>query len=96
MLRVYNSITSSKEIFICKNNTINWYSCGPTVYDDAHLGHGSTYMAFDIIRRILQDYLHYDVIYHLLHFQSHSGIICNNAPSIQIPILETVHSDRAY
>ncbi|XP_053168592.1 probable cysteine--tRNA ligase, mitochondrial isoform X3 [Hemicordylus capensis] len=30
-----------------------WYSCGPTVYDHAHLGHACSYVRFDIIRRIM-------------------------------------------
>lgn len=30
-----------------------WYSCGPTVYDDAHLGHARAYVCFDIMRRII-------------------------------------------
>ena len=34
-------------------HTLTWYSCGPTVYDDAHLGHARTYVCTDIIRRIL-------------------------------------------
>ncbi|ELW47473.1 putative cysteinyl-tRNA synthetase, mitochondrial [Tupaia chinensis] len=29
------------------------YSCGPTVYDHAHLGHACSYVRFDIIRRVL-------------------------------------------
>ncbi|CDF34674.1 unnamed protein product [Chondrus crispus] len=32
---------------------LKWYSCGPTVYDDAHLGHARTYVSFDIIRRVI-------------------------------------------
>ena len=35
---------------------LQWYSCGPTVYDDAHLGHARTYVCTDVIRRVLQDY----------------------------------------
>ena len=27
--------------------------CGPTVYDSAHIGHASSYVRFDIIRRIM-------------------------------------------
>ncbi|RKP18262.1 hypothetical protein ROZALSC1DRAFT_30023, partial [Rozella allomycis CSF55] len=30
------------------------YQCGPTVYDDAHIGHARNYITFDIIRRILE------------------------------------------
>ncbi|XP_030057405.1 putative cysteine--tRNA ligase, mitochondrial isoform X2 [Microcaecilia unicolor] len=38
------------------------YSCGPTVYDHAHLGHACSYIRFDIIRRILTKVFGYDVI----------------------------------
>ncbi|CBK24811.2 uncharacterized protein [Blastocystis hominis] len=38
-----------------------WYSCGPTVYDVAHMGHARTYLSQDIIMRILRDYFNYDV-----------------------------------
>eukprot|EP00562_Extubocellulus_spinifer_P010820 CAMPEP_0178496010 /NCGR_PEP_ID=MMETSP0696-20121128/13876_1 /TAXON_ID=265572 /ORGANISM="Extubocellulus spinifer, Strain CCMP396" /LENGTH=783 /DNA_ID=CAMNT_0020124239 /DNA_START=27 /DNA_END=2378 /DNA_ORIENTATION=+ len=30
---------------------LGWYTCGPTVYDAAHLGHARTYVTLDIIRR---------------------------------------------
>ncbi|XP_043928592.1 probable cysteine--tRNA ligase, mitochondrial isoform X2 [Protopterus annectens] len=38
------------------------YSCGPTVYDHAHLGHACSYVRFDIIRRILSNAFGTDVI----------------------------------
>jgi len=38
-----------------------WYACGPTVYDDAHLGHARNYVSTDIIRRIMRDYFKFDV-----------------------------------
>jgi cysteinyl-tRNA synthetase len=28
-----------------------WYACGPTVYDDAHIGHARTYVTLDMLRR---------------------------------------------
>jgi cysteinyl-tRNA synthetase len=31
------------------------------VYDSSHLGHARTYVAFDVIRRILSDYFGYDI-----------------------------------
>ena len=34
-------------------STYNWYTCGPTVYDFAHIGHARTYVCCDVIRRIL-------------------------------------------
>lgn len=30
-----------------------WYTCGPTVYDSAHLGHARTYVCMDILHRLI-------------------------------------------
>ncbi|RVX69394.1 hypothetical protein B0A52_06990 [Exophiala mesophila] len=61
-LKVYNSLTKSKVPFVpLVPETISWYSCGPTVYDDAHLGHARNYVTTDIIRRILRDYFGFKV-----------------------------------
>lgn len=43
-LRVHNSLTSSKVPFLpSRDRFIGWYTCGPTVYDSAHLGHARCY-----------------------------------------------------
>lgn len=63
-LRIWNSLTRSKTPFIpldWKNGRVTWYACGPTVYDDAHLGHARNYVSTDIIRRIMKDYFKFDV-----------------------------------
>ncbi|MCJ1310405.1 hypothetical protein MMC25_004069 [Agyrium rufum] len=63
-IKIENSLTRSKTLFIpidWKNRTVSWYACGPTVYDDAHLGHARNYVTTDIIRRILKDYFKYNV-----------------------------------
>ena len=63
-LKIYNSLTRSKTPFIpldWKNKSVGWYVCGPTVYDDAHLGHARNYVSTDIIRRILRDFFRYKV-----------------------------------
>ncbi|XP_062982210.1 probable cysteine--tRNA ligase, mitochondrial isoform X2 [Elgaria multicarinata webbii] len=53
-IQTYNSLSRSKEPLILKNaDVVTWYSCGPTVYDHAHLGHACSYVRFDIIRRII-------------------------------------------
>ena len=38
-LHLYNSLTRRKEPFIPAKDVVTWYSCGPTVYDDSHMGH---------------------------------------------------------
>lgn len=61
-LHVYNSLTRSKVPFVpIEGNKVSWYACGPTVYDDAHLGHARNYVSTDIIRRIMRDYFNFDV-----------------------------------
>lgn len=42
---------------------ITWYSCGPTVYDAAHLGHARTYVGQDVIRRVLEGYCGREVFF---------------------------------
>lgn len=60
---VYNPITKCKVPLILKTeNVLKWYMCGPTVYDSAHIGHATTYIRSDIIRRILSDYFNIDVL----------------------------------
>lgn len=63
-LKLYNSLTRQKEVFIPqKGRHVLWYSCGPTVYDASHMGHARSYISFDILRRVLQDYFKYEVFY---------------------------------
>jgi len=54
-LCVYNSLTRQKEEFKpIHEGFVGIYVCGPTVYDDAHVGHGKTYVNFDVIVRYLR------------------------------------------
>ncbi|KAL7422245.1 cysteinyl-tRNA synthetase [Cryptotrichosporon argae] len=62
VLRVYNSLTRSKDVFVpTQGRRVDWYNCGPTVYDASHMGHARNYLTQDIVRRILRDYFGYDV-----------------------------------
>lgn len=61
-IKLFNSLTKTTEPFQTDGNIIKWYSCGPTVYDTAHLGHARTFLTFDIIRRIFEHY-GYQVFY---------------------------------
>eukprot|EP01088_Endostelium_zonatum_P019111 TRINITY_DN6435_c0_g1_i1.p1 TRINITY_DN6435_c0_g1~~TRINITY_DN6435_c0_g1_i1.p1 ORF type:complete len:219 (-),score=30.20 TRINITY_DN6435_c0_g1_i1:242-898(-) len=61
-LVIHNSLSNKINEFIpLRQNQVSWYICGPTVYDSAHFGHGRNYMMFDVVRRILEDYLGYKV-----------------------------------
>ncbi|NXD91396.1 SYCM protein, partial [Chaetorhynchus papuensis] len=59
----YNSRSQSKEpLVLATEGVATWYSCGPTVYDHAHLGHACSYVRFDIIRRIMTRFFGIEVI----------------------------------
>ncbi|CAM9622475.1 unnamed protein product, partial [Sphacelaria rigidula] len=64
---VFNTVSGALDTLPdpCAAGPLKWYSCGPTVYDSAHLGHARTYVSLDVIRRLLVDYFHLDVTYAL-------------------------------
>ena len=53
-LHLTNSLTNKKEIFnpINKEN-VSLYACGPTVYDNPHVGNARALVVFDLLFRIL-------------------------------------------
>ncbi|MGZ4120624.1 MAG: class I tRNA ligase family protein, partial [Actinomycetota bacterium] len=54
-LVVYNTRSRSKEPFEpITPGRVGMYVCGPTVYDEPHLGHARAALAFDVIRRTLE------------------------------------------
>ena len=54
MLKFYNSLTNKKEIFKPINkNEVKLYTCGPTVYDKAHIGNFRTFLFEDLLKRTL-------------------------------------------
>ena len=52
---VYNTLTKKIDEFVPINKgEVKMYSCGPTVYDYAHIGHARTYVNTDVLRRVLE------------------------------------------
>ncbi|KAL4430549.1 hypothetical protein ABPG77_005789 [Micractinium sp. CCAP 211/92] len=66
-LVLYNSLVDRKVPFVPAagpgSKQITWYTCGPTVYDSAHVGHARNYLSFDIVRRVLEDYFGYNCLF---------------------------------
>ena len=77
-MKLYNTLTSSKEDLVVQNNAITMYVCGPNLYGPCHLGHGLSYVFFDTLRRYLE---HRG--YSVLHVQ--------NFTDIEDRIIETSH-----
>ncbi|MEP6466462.1 MAG: cysteine--tRNA ligase [Parafilimonas sp.] len=62
-LKVYNSLTREKEVFISITpKHVGLYVCGPTVSGESHLGHARPYVTFDVVYRWLM-HLGYKVRY---------------------------------
>lgn len=62
-LYITNSLTRQKEKFVpIQEGCVGFYVCGPTVYNDVHLGNVRTFVSFDIMYRYLT-YLGYQVRY---------------------------------
>ena len=55
MLKLYNTLTRKKEVFKpIRKDGVGLYTCGPTVYNYAHIGNLRTYVFEDILRRTLE------------------------------------------
>ena len=51
-----NNLTNKKEQFVPRNNKeVGMYVCGPTVYDDPHIGNARPLVIFDILYRLLKN-----------------------------------------
>ena len=54
-LQLTNSLSRKKEIFKPINSKkISLYACGPTVYDDPHVGNARSLVVFDVLFRVLK------------------------------------------
>ena len=55
MMQVFNSLTRrNEELKPLEGNTIRLYTCGPTVYNFAHIGNFRAYTFEDVLRRVVQ------------------------------------------
>src|SRR3954467_7963932 len=53
--RLYNTLTRQVEPFApADGTTVRMYTCGPTVYNPAHLGNFRTFLFEDLMRRVLR------------------------------------------
>ncbi len=54
-LRIYNVLGREKQDFVpLVEGRVGMYVCGPTVYDEPHIGHAKNYVAFDVVVRWLR------------------------------------------
>ena len=54
-LTLFNTLTRNKDLFVpIKPGTVGMYTCGPTVYNYAHIGNLRTYIFEDVLKRTLK------------------------------------------
>jgi len=54
-MKIYNSMINSKVDFqSLRSDEVRIYVCGPTVYDNSHLGHARSAITFDLLRRLIE------------------------------------------
>ncbi len=83
-IRVYNTLTRKKEEFApLQGRRVKMFVCGITPYDDTHLGHARTYVAFDIVARYLR-HRGYSVFY-LQNITDVDDRILARAPEVSVP-----------
>ena len=62
-MKLYNTLTRKKEEFVpIQEGKVSMYVCGPTVYNDIHIGNARPMIMFDTVRRYFE-YKGYDVTY---------------------------------
>jgi cysteinyl-tRNA synthetase len=81
MFKLYNTLTKKLEEFKPREEgKVKMYVCGPTVYDNAHLGHARCYITWDVLYRYLK-FLNYDVTY------------CRNVTDVDDKILKKANDE---
>lgn len=82
MLKLHNTFTDKTEEFnTIEPNKVKMYVCGPTVYDNAHLGHARCYITWDVLYRYLK-FKGYDVTY------------CRNVTDVDDKILKKAEKEN--
>ncbi len=100
--RLYNTLTRTVEPFLpAHGKTVRMYTCGPTVYNPAHVGNFRTFLFEDLLRRVLAlrgfDVMQVmnltDVDDKIIKRASEKGVTIGE---VTAPVIEQFHADRKY
>lgn len=100
--RLYNTMSRRVEPFTpTDGHTVRMYTCGPTVYNPAHLGNFRTFMFEDLLRRVLR--LSGWTLKQVMNLTDVDDKIINRAvqqnktiTQVTEPVTEIFHADRRY
>ena len=100
--RLYNTLSRRVEPFAPEDgHTVRMYTCGPTVYNAAHLGNFRTFLFEDLMRRalrlrgwkVMQVMNLTDVDDKIIKRATERGLTITQVTE---PVTDTFHQDRAY
>ena len=100
--RLYNTLTRAVEPLTPEDGTtVRMYTCGPTVYNPAHLGNFRTFLFEDLLRRAIV--LRGWKVHQVMNLTDVDGKIIKRAAERKLtigevtePVIEVFHSDRKY
>jgi cysteinyl-tRNA synthetase len=100
--RLYNTLTRTIEPFApADGKTVQMYTCGPTVYNPAHLGNFRTFLFEDLLRRTLR--LRGWEVRQVMNLTDVDDKIITRASQtgrtimeVTLPIVDIFHADRKY
>src|SRR4051812_18492522 len=100
--RLYNTLTRQVEPFApADGSTVRMYTCGPTVYNPAHLGNFRTFLFEDLMRRVLA--LRGWSVHQVMNLTDVDDKIIKRAQEqgktitqVTEPVIEIFHRDREY
>jgi len=100
--RLYNTLTRQVELFAPADGaTVRFYSCGPTVYNPAHLGNFRTFLFSDLLRRAIR--LRGWNVQQVMNITDVDDKIITRAneqartiAEITVPVTEIFHADRRF
>ena len=90
-LKLYNTLSKEKEIFTpVDSNNIRMYVCGPTLYNNPHIGNFRPIVIFDILFRLLQDIYDENKVTYVRNITDIDDKIINTSNELDISAEELV------
>ncbi|MDB9825245.1 cysteine--tRNA ligase [Alphaproteobacteria bacterium] len=90
-LKLYNTLSKEKEVFTpVDNNNIRMYVCGPTLYNNPHIGNFRPIVIFDILFRLLQNIYEENKVTYVRNITDIDDKIINTSKELSISAEELV------
>ena len=94
-LKLFNTISKSKEIFQpIDKDAIKVYACGPTLYNNPHIGNFRPIIVFDVLFRILRKIYGVDSVIYVRNITDIDDKIINKANELGMSTSDLVNKTQ--